>query len=172
MKYLIIFAGALLLSLNGKAQKKLENQIPIDIEPFFNKLISLELNTWNYKGEKERTYGLPGEQLVKNFGTDSKGKMTESDLFSVDTKIGLNFTAIWVLAKTVQKLSDENSDLKGQINSLNDNIMHLQGIQSDVMTMMQEFDKIKTMESRIIELSTQVVDLQQEIKTLKEQGGK
>jgi regulator of replication initiation timing len=168
MKYLIIITSALLLTLNGKAQKKLENQVPIDIEPFFNKLISLELNTWNYKGEKERTYGLPGEQLVKSFGTDSKGKMTESDLFSVDTKIGLNFTAIWVLAKTVQKLLDENSDLKSQINSLNDNILHIQGVHSDVMTMMQEYDKIKMMESKMLELSTQIIDLQQEIKTLKE----
>ncbi len=172
MKYVVVFASALFISLSGAAQKKSENLVPIDVEPFFNKIINLELSTWNYVGEKERSYGLTDEQLVKDFGTDSKGKMTELEEFSADSKIGLNFTAIWVLAKTIQKMADENSALKSQVNNLNDNIMHLQGVQSDVMTMMQDFEKIRTMESKIIELSTQIVDLQQEIKTLKSQGGR
>lgn len=172
MKYLLLLALIIPFAGQTFSQNTIENEVPVDVEAFFKKLSGLQINTWNLKGQEVRNYGLSDSELVKLFGTDSKGKTHVEESISNENKIGLNFTAVCVLAQTIQNLTVENGTLKEEIRALQNNLIQLQTIQTDVMDLMQNNSKIQEMESKVLELSTQLMDLKQEFKMFKEEAGR
>ncbi|MDD4747169.1 MAG: hypothetical protein RBR35_12280 [Salinivirgaceae bacterium] len=171
MRYLLLMILTVSIASASFAQKKIENEIPVDVESFYKKLSGLQINTWNFKGEELRNYGISNSELLTIFGTDSKGKMFAKDV-TTENKTDLNFTSICVLAQTIDKLMVENGELRTEIKSLQDNINHLQMLQTDVMVLMQSNSKVQDLEHKVIELSTQLMDLKQEFKIFKEEPGR
>lgn len=149
-------------------QKNVEEIRQIDYETFFTKILGIDMSTWKYKGEDLRHYGLQPEELLKYFGVDQQGYMANKDGLTVDNQIGLNLTAVWVIAKMLEKTIEENNMLRGELQTLQNDFTHIQTISSDVMMLMQEFNKISEIETKLNEIKTNLTDIQIDLNQLKE----
>jgi hypothetical protein len=102
-------------------KNKKEKFYSVNKESILNKFINIPLTSWNFKGqdpEKFRHYGPMAQDFYAAFGKDKYGTIgTDTTINSQDIE-GINMIAIQALADRVLKLTDENANLKKQLNKL------------------------------------------------------
>ncbi|RFS17862.1 tail fiber domain-containing protein [Emticicia sp. C21] len=120
-----------------------ERFIGADGEVFLNRLRSLRLGSWNYKGQKsakpERFYGPMAQEIFAAFGKDKYGTIGTDTTVSTINMDGLLFIFSQALEKRTADLQAENSQLK-QI---------VQQHTSDVSTGKQQLADIQTENQRL-----------------------
>ncbi|MEO7266196.1 MAG: tail fiber domain-containing protein [Ferruginibacter sp.] len=98
--------------------KRKENFLPVIGEDFLQKISTMPLTTWNYKGQdvkKFRHYGPMAQDFYKAFGRDELGEIGCDSLINQQDFLGVNLIAIQALEKrtaiqehTIQNLQIEN----------------------------------------------------------------
>jgi hypothetical protein len=90
---------------------KKENFAPVNGDDFLNKIASMKLTSWNYKGQDAkafRHYGPMAQDFYKAFGHDEYGTIgTDTTINQADFD-GVNLIAIQALVRRMEKM---NSDL-------------------------------------------------------------
>jgi hypothetical protein len=93
---------------------KKENFIPVNGEDFLQKIASLNLTSWNYKGQDPKTfrhYGPMAQDFFRAFGKDSLGTIgTDTTINQADFD-GVNLIAIQALVKRTDTLLQTHKDL-------------------------------------------------------------
>ncbi|RZK80286.1 MAG: hypothetical protein EOO85_01225 [Pedobacter sp.] len=118
--YVDIAAGANGVSITSDRRKK-ENFEPVKGEAFLSKLDTMQLSSWNYKGQDPKTfrhYGPMAQDFYKAFGKDSYGKIGNDTTISSADIDGVNMIAIQALIKRTTQLQDDNKLLIEKNNSL------------------------------------------------------
>ncbi|MBD2755914.1 tail fiber domain-containing protein [Spirosoma validum] len=95
-----------------------ENFRSVDGASFLNKIASLRLGSWNYKGQdvkQYRHYGPMAQDFFAAFGHDELGIIGEAKSINQADFDGVNLIAIQALIKEVQQLKADNSQLKAKV---------------------------------------------------------
>jgi hypothetical protein len=102
-------------------RNKKEKIYLVNKQDLLNKLIKIPLSSWNFKGqdpEKFRHYGPMAQDFYAAFGKDKYGTIGSDTTINSQDIEGINMIAIQALADRVLKLTDENANLKKQLNKL------------------------------------------------------
>lgn len=98
-----------------------ENFAPVDGENFLQKIRSLNLSSWNYKGQNAkafRHYGPMAQEFYAAFGKDDYGTIGCDTLINQQDFLGVNLIAVQALEKRTADLKNENDELKKKNSSL------------------------------------------------------
>ncbi|MHA4736474.1 tail fiber domain-containing protein [Dyadobacter sp. MSC1_007] len=97
---------------------KKENFASVNGEDFLNKIASMKLTSWNYKGQDSRTlrhYGPMAQDFYKAFGKDDYGTIgTDTTINQADFD-GINLIAIQALVRRTDELLKKNNELLAEI---------------------------------------------------------
>jgi hypothetical protein len=112
-------------------RRKKENFADIDGEAFLKKIAGFRLTSWNYKGQNPAThrhYGPMAQDFYAAFGRDGYGTIGNDTTINQADMEGVTFTAVQALEKRTQeiavlkaeieKLKNENRDLKASVTDL------------------------------------------------------
>jgi hypothetical protein len=108
------------ITLDSDKNKK-EKFYLVNKESVLNKLINIPLTSWNLKGQdplKFRHYGPMAQDFYAAFGKDKYGTIGNDTTINSQDIEGINMIGIQALADRVLKLTDENANLKKQLNKL------------------------------------------------------
>ncbi|WP_293788395.1 tail fiber domain-containing protein [uncultured Pedobacter sp.] len=108
--YVDIAAGANGVSITSDRRKK-ENFEKINGEHFLSKIDTMQLSSWNYKGQDPKSfrhYGPMAQDFYQAFGKDSYGKIGNDTTISSADIDGVNMIAIQALIKRTNQLQEEN----------------------------------------------------------------
>ncbi|RZK77899.1 MAG: hypothetical protein EOO85_07645 [Pedobacter sp.] len=108
--YVDIAAGANGVSITSDRRRK-ENFESVDGETFLAKIDTMQLSSWNYKGQDVknfRHYGPMAQDFYSAFGKDSFGKIGNDTTISSADIDGVNMIAIQALIKRTTQLQAEN----------------------------------------------------------------
>ncbi|NTD96323.1 hypothetical protein G6M24_04190, partial [Agrobacterium tumefaciens] len=108
--YVDIAAGANGVSITSDRRKK-ENFEAINGEKFLSKIDTMQLTSWNYKGQDPsvfRHYGPMAQDFYQAFGKDSYGKIGNDTTISSADIDGVNMIAIQALIKRTNQLQEDN----------------------------------------------------------------
>lgn len=164
--YVDIAAGANGVSITSDRRKK-ENFEPVKGEVFLSKIDTMQLSSWNYKGQDAKTfrhYGPMAQDFYKAFGKDSYGKIGNDTTISSADIDGVNMIAIQALIKRTAQLQEENKLLVEKNNSLTTQLQQIK----------KEADENMNAVNRSLELQRQEYAAQMAaiIKLLKENQSK
>ncbi len=97
-----------------------ENFLPVSGESVLNKIASMPLTTWNYKGQNKtfRHYGPMAQDFFAAFGKDDLGIIGCDTLINQQDFLGINLIAIQALEKRTEQLQKENEALKERLDKL------------------------------------------------------
>ena len=112
-----LIAGGNSWSVISDVNKK-ENFSPVNGEDFLKKIGSMNLTSWNYKGQDPkafRHYGPMAQDFYAAFGKDAYGTIGNDTTINQADFDGVNLIAIQAL---VRKMDQLNSDLRAEIASL------------------------------------------------------
>lgn len=101
--------------------RRKENFLPVDGESFLQKILKLNLTTWNYKTQDPKTfrhYGPMAQDFFAAFGKDDLGTIGCDTLIYQQDFIGVNLIAIQALVKRTAMLNAENMELKNEVGEL------------------------------------------------------
>ncbi|MET0573238.1 MAG: tail fiber domain-containing protein, partial [Pedobacter agri] len=118
--YVDIAPGANGVSITSDRRKK-ENFATVDGEDFLSKIDSMQLSSWNYKGQDPKSfrhYGPMAQDFYHAFGKDSFGEIGNDTTISSADIDGVNMIAIQALIKRTAQLQSENKQLIERNNSL------------------------------------------------------
>ncbi|WP_412468122.1 tail fiber domain-containing protein [Pedobacter sp. KLB.chiD] len=108
--YVDIAAGANGVSITSDRRKK-ENFEKVNGEHFLSKIDTMQLSSWNYKGQDPKSfrhYGPMAQDFYQAFGKDSYGKIGNDTTISSADIDGVNMIAIQALIKRTNQLQEEN----------------------------------------------------------------
>lgn len=94
--------------------RRKENFVPVNGEAFLQKIATLSLTTWNYKGQDVKTfrhYGPMAHDFFSAFGKDALGTIGCDTLINQQDFLGVNLIAIQALEKRTTELTRENARL-------------------------------------------------------------
>ena len=100
---------------------KKENFEPVDGEVCLQKISTMPLTTWNYKGQdpsRYRHYGPMAQDFYKAFGQDQYGTIGNDTTINQADFDGINFIGIQALEHRTSELKDENARLKKAVELL------------------------------------------------------
>ena len=94
--------------------------MPVNGESFLNKIASMALTTWNYKGQTAtfRHYGPMAQDFFAAFGKDELGTIGCDTLINQQDFLGISLIAIQALEKRTESLQKENDELKARLDRL------------------------------------------------------
>jgi len=98
-----------------------ENFLPVDGELFLDKIATLKLSTWNYKGQSSasfRHYGPMAQDFFAAFGHDEVGTIGCDTLINQQDFLGVNLVAIQALEKRTDELKRSVESSNEVINEL------------------------------------------------------
>lgn len=98
-----------------------ENFRSADGASFLQKISTMRLGSWNYKGQdagQYRHYGPMAQDFFAAFGRDALGTIGEDKSINQADFDGVNLIAIQALIKEVEQLKAQNSTLRMENNSL------------------------------------------------------
>jgi len=98
--------------------RRKENFEPVDEEAFLQKLHSIPLTTWNYKGQDPasyRHYGPMAQDLYNAFGKDKYGTIGNDTTINQADFDGINFIGLQALEKRTSDLKAANTQLQEEI---------------------------------------------------------
>ncbi|MEO7266195.1 MAG: tail fiber domain-containing protein [Ferruginibacter sp.] len=101
--------------------KRKENFLPVIGEDFLQKISTMPLTTWNYKGQDVkifRHYGPMAQDFYKAFGRDGLGEIGCDSLINQQDFLGVNLIAIQALEKRTSEQEQNIKDLKLVVASL------------------------------------------------------
>lgn len=106
-----------------------ENFLPIDEENFLHKIATLNLTTWNYKGQDPRHFrhfGPMAQDLYAAFGKDEFGSIGCDTLINQQDLIGVNLVAVQALEKRTSILDRENTTLRNEVLDLKERLTKME----------------------------------------------
>ncbi|MBD2751924.1 tail fiber domain-containing protein [Spirosoma validum] len=95
-----------------------ENFRSVDGAGFLQKIASMRLGSWNYKGQdakQYRHYGPMAQDFFTAFGHDALGTIGEDKSINQADFDGVNLIAIQALIKEVQQLKADNQQLRAEL---------------------------------------------------------
>ena len=168
--YVSIDPGANGMSITSDKRKK-ENFEVAQGEAFIQKIDTLQLSSWNYKGQdakKFRHYGPMAQDFYAAFGKDSYGTIgNDTTIMSADFD-GINMIAIQGLIKRTSELKKENSLLKAK----NELLADQQQAQTEMLGRLydereRDMQKMAAMETRLRdELKEEKIAMHKELNRL------
>ncbi len=108
-----------------------ENFLPVDEEDFLQKIATLPLTTWNYKGQDPqhfRHFGPMAQDIYTAFGKDGLGTIGCDTLINQQDLIGVNLIAVQALEKRTELLNTENQQLKNEVMELKERLDKIEKI--------------------------------------------
>lgn len=167
--YVEIAAGANGVSITSDRRKK-ENFEPVKGEAFLAKIDTMQLSSWNYKGQDAKTfrhYGPMAQDFHEAFGRDSYGKIGNDTTISSADIDGVNMIAIQALIKRTTRLQEENKLLVEKNNSLTAQLQQIKKDATENMILVN-----KSLELQRQENAAQLSALFQLLKKSKDIEGK
>ena len=113
-------AGANAWSMISDVAKK-EKFIAVDGRKFLQKIETMPLPSWNYKGQDPkvfRHYGPMAQDFFRAFGSDAYGTIGTDTTINQSDLDGVTLIAIQALARETQELQKLNDDLEKELASL------------------------------------------------------
>ncbi len=102
-------------------RRKKENFAVVNGDEFLNKISSMPLSSWNYKGQDAasfRHYGPMAQDFFAAFGHDKFGTSGNDTTINQADMEGVTFIAVQALVKRTSDLQKENTDLKSEIEKI------------------------------------------------------
>jgi hypothetical protein len=98
-------------------KRKKENFRPIDGNGILKKIGSMQLSSWNYRGQDPKTYrhyGPMAQDFYAAFGNDGVGTVGNDTTINQADMAGVTFAAVQALVKKVEELTKQNEQLAKQ----------------------------------------------------------
>lgn len=95
-----------------------ENFLTISGEDILQRFRSLELGSWNYRGEQHRHYGIMAQDFNAAFGKDALGNIGSDSTLQISDLAGVAYLAIQALEKRTDELQQTQAALTQAIEEL------------------------------------------------------
>jgi hypothetical protein len=102
-------------------ENRKENFEPLDGEGILEKMKGMKFSSWNYKTQdptQHRHYGIMAQDFFNAFGNDKYGKIGNDSTVNPIDMIGIDMAAIQALEKRTAQLTEENTQLRNEMNEL------------------------------------------------------
>lgn len=102
-------------------ENRKENFEPLNGDDILQKIKDIKFSSWNYKTQDpkvHRHYGIMAQDFNNAFGKDTYGAIGNDTTVNPIDMIGIDMAAIQALEKRTAVLSQENKDLKNEMNEL------------------------------------------------------
>lgn len=115
----VLAGGNAWLTMCDKNRK--ENFEPLNGDDILQKIKDMKFSSWNYKTQDpklHRHYGIMAQDFYSAFGKDKFGEIGNDTTVNPIDMIGIDMAAIQAMEKRTAVLSQENKDLKNELDDL------------------------------------------------------
>lgn len=136
---------------------KKENYLPVNGTDFLNRISTMKLGSWNYKGQDPkdfRHYGPMAQEFNQHFGKDQLGKIGNDTLINQSDLAGVTLIALQALIKENRGNMAQVKQLENQITALQQNNEKLK---SELSALQNQYETaLKNMEKKFETMGKQL----------------